>query len=371
MANQVITGVSTTGVGLRNFDTLLVGPSGSLLTVSTSVVGLTDNDSVSNLNVLVEGTIVSTNSNAILFFVVDVQSGSHTVVVGDDGLLQSSRDFVSAVVDGPDNLVQNFGRIGGGGGLWGNAWANGLVENYGTIAGQRFAGLRLSNGAANNDILNVGTITGTGGIELANASASIVNLGDIFSNDAARAAVDAGAANAGIVLRNSGRVIGIDDAIIGANGVDRIVNTGTIDGDIALGNGNDIYRGRSGTLVGELRGGGGNDTLLGGLGDDTIFGEIGNDRIAGYGGDDVLNGGGGADLFVFVRSSGDDLVTDFTDNVDDLDLSAFRFATFSAVTSRATNVTGGLLIDFGTVGGGSVFLQGMTKAMLDAGDVLL
>ncbi|MBX9698517.1 MAG: hypothetical protein K2X74_03715, partial [Acetobacteraceae bacterium] len=255
--------------------------------------------------------------------------------------------------------------------FWGQAWSGGVLENYGTIAGQRFAGVRIFNSAADNRVFNDGTITGTRGIQIDGAAATVINTGGIITNSAAFAAFDGAAATAGLTLRNAGRITAFDDAVLGSGFADRVVNTGVIDGDVLLGAGNDQYRGKHGTLLGELRGGDGNDTLIAGLGDDSVFGDKGVDRLDGGAGDDTLTGGNSNDIFVFTRAGGSDVVADFANDADDLDLTAFRFTGFAAVSSRATDVVGGLLIDLTGLGGGTAFLAGMTKALFDAGDVIL
>ena len=73
-----------------------------------------------------------------------------------------------------------------------------------------------------------------------------------------------------------------------------VVNSGTIDGSVWLGSGDDSYSG-SGTVTGTVRGEGGNDSLTGGAGMDRIDGGSGNDLIEGGGGNDLLDGGDGID----------------------------------------------------------------------------
>ena len=105
---------------------------------------------------------------------------------------------------------------------------------------------------------------------------------------------------------------GNDDVIASSNySKARIENeTGSADGVVNLGSGDDSYRGRTGydRVAGHdgndrLNGLGGNDLLLGGRGDDVLdggsgndglFGENGNDTIISRGGD-YINGGMGAD----------------------------------------------------------------------------
>ena len=83
-----------------------------------------------------------------------------------------------------------------------------------------------------------------------------------------------------------------------------------------------------------LSGGLGNDTLLGGGGTDVLRGGAGDDVLVGGTGADVLTGGGGADIFRFgamdtrarmpVFDTQGDVVTDFRQGQDKLDLTLFR-----------------------------------------------
>ncbi|MBK1661658.1 calcium-binding protein [Paracraurococcus ruber] len=82
-----------------------------------------------------------------------------------------------------------------------------------------------------------------------------------------------------------------------------------------------------------LAGDAGNDTLRGGGGYDVLMGGDGDDLLEGGVGADTLTGGGGADVFAFgaldararmpVYDTQGDVVTDFQDGLDRLDLSAF------------------------------------------------
>lgn len=164
-------------------------------------------------------------------------------------------------------------------------------------------------------------------------------------------------------------------------GQDLIRNTGTIIGQILLGDGNDRYLGASGHLNGGVLGGAGNDIVLAAGEDDQLNGEAGNDSlsggdgndtlISGNGGDrliggngddliiggvatgatlagdkDVLSGGAGADLFVFRSAlelgtgAARDRITDFTHSSDHIDLSGFMGG--ASFTGAAPFVVNGL-----------------------------
>lgn len=338
----------------------------STTTETTPIIG----SAVAGRTLRIEGTVLGQNAGA-----VSLTQGGHTVLVGAEGAIHSHPNWVAVVVDGAGDLVQNFGLVSGGGGFWGTGWGSGRLENEGTIAAQRAAAVKLTAGVGANTIFNDGLIAGTGGIVLDGAAAVIVNgaAGEIRSNTATVAALDAQAASLGLVLRNLGTVRGLDDAVLGSAHADNLRNDGRIDGDVLLGAGNDVFRGREGFIDGELRGGDGNDTLLTGRGDEVLLGERGLDRLDGGAGSDTMTGGAHADVFVFSRAGagGADLVTDFQDNVDDLDLTGFRLPDFAAVAGLARDAAGGLVLDFTALGGGTVLLPRMTVALLDAGDVLL
>ncbi len=187
------------------------------------------------------------------------------------------------------------------------------------------------------------------------------------------------------------------DILIGLNGLDQLF--GGNDGDFLYGGrdadtiygegGNDVVKGNIGfdILFGgagadDLRGGGGGDILLdGGAGNDFLFGEGGADTLTGGAGNDVLSGGFGggvgdtqADVFIFADaasgSGGFDRIKDFENGLDTMDLTAFGFTDFTTeVATLATDVTGGLRINFG--GGDVLFVENFLKADFDVTDVLL
>jgi Ca2+-binding RTX toxin-like protein len=91
---------------------------------------------------------------------------------------------------------------------------------------------------------------------------------------------------------------------------------GGLDADSVLGgNGGDV-----------ITGGSGRDTLLGEAGEDWLSGGDGADWLNGGAGFDALTGGAGADVFVATRGMGGDLVDDFTDGVDRIDVRDFGIA---------------------------------------------
>ncbi|WP_299404842.1 CHRD domain-containing protein [Acaryochloris sp. IP29b_bin.148] len=208
-----------------------------------------------------------------------------------------------------------------------------------------------------------------------------------------------------------------NDVILAAAGSNRLEGNDGND-ELAGGAGNDTLLGGIGNDT--LRGGGGNDITNGGLGIDTAdFSDIGaavtarlgehgrgtaiyqgpnnlvtdqlisienltgsenNDVLlgnaevnvlVGNGGDDTLTGGLGADTFVFgPEDLGADVVTDFQDGLDLLDVSAFSLGTtdLQSVISSAQQIGGDVLLTFAQEN--TVLLEGVQAQVLDTSDFL-
>jgi parallel beta-helix repeat protein len=117
---------------------------------------------------------------------------------------------------------------------------------------------------------------------------------------------------------------------------------GTRLADILTGKeGNDwIYGDRANdTLIGNsgndnLLGGEDHDLLLGGKGSDILLGEAGNDQLSGGAGSNKLTGGAGFDIFTLRQGKGRDIVQDFQNHRDRLNLPnslGFNHLTFAQV----------------------------------------
>ena len=72
---------------------------------------------------------------------------------------------------------------------------------------------------------------------------------------------------------------------------DTVVNSGTIQGNVALGAGSDAFDGHAGAVAGWVMGGDGEDSVTGGALDDLLTGDLGYDLLIGKAGEDVLYGG--------------------------------------------------------------------------------
>jgi Ca2+-binding RTX toxin-like protein len=165
-----------------------------------------------------------------------------------------------------------------------------------------------------------------------------------------------------------------DDALAGNQGRDTL--DGGLGEDYMIGGfGADLLRGNVGAdeLHGgrhndALWGGGGADTLLGQLGNDRLFGGSGNDLLHGGRGNDRMTGGNGADTFVFKRGDGHDMIRDFAEGVDVVDLSAFSMS-FAKLSTMMQDDAGDVLITF--AGGATLRIENISTTDLDASDFLL
>ncbi|UWR47293.1 DUF4347 domain-containing protein [Phaeobacter inhibens] len=122
-----------------------------------------------------------------------------------------------------------------------------------------------------------------------------------------------------------------DDTLRGGQGADRVYG-GQGSDSIRAGQGNDTVFGGSG--ADRVRGDLGNDQISLGIDDDRAFGGSGDDSLAGGDGEDTLNGGMGDDLlrggagrdtFIFASGRGNDRISDFNVQDDQLNLRGFSF----------------------------------------------
>ncbi len=401
-----------------------VGQNGAIVTTSAAVT------MIDGPALVVDGSIVST-SEAIRM------TSAGTVQIGAAAAISSTGSY-GIDIGGEVGLrsISNAGTITGQGDGIGFATTTPgatafetVIVNAGRISGTSGTGVSAFGQDGNIDIRNTGVIDGHGaGISLTisgTGTALVINSGTILG---VQVAIEGSSAADRIVT--SGQIISDGSAALLGEGDDRIINTGQMVGDTDLGAGHDLYRGRYGQVDGTVRGAGGNDTMIGGTGadafeggagidtlrgfggDDTLLGEgdsddlrggagedildgglqadtlrggRGDDTLSGGGGadtiaggqdDDTLTGGGGADDFVFIRKAGHDVITDFKNNVDAVDLTAFGLASgaFSSHIAPALSSAGGAvtLLDLGALGGaGSVLIHGLSLAQADAGDFVL
>ncbi len=121
-----------------------------------------------------------------------------------------------------------------------------------------------------------------------------------------------------------------DDTLFGDEGNDILY--GDMGDDTLFEGGNDRLYGNAGDDI--LFGNAGNDTLYGGKGNDFLLGGEGDDLLSGDLGDDTLAGGNGRDIFVLQSNSGSDIILDFIDGEDFLELPANLSFTDLAIASN-------------------------------------
>ncbi len=144
-----------------------------------------------------------------------------------------------------------------------------------------------------------------------------------------------------------------NDKLWGGNGKDKLF--GGKGNDKLFGNkGNDTLEGSKGDD--KLDGGNGKDKLSGEGGKDKLFGGIGNDKLDGGKGNDKLSGESGKDKFVFAKNYDKDVVLDFENNRDTIQIDDNLW--------NGTKTVAQILAQFGTQNGADVVLN------FSGGDVL-
>ena len=138
------------------------------------------------------------------------------------------------------------------------------------------------------------------------------------------------------------------------------------------------------TLLANLRGGEGNDTLTGGLNNDLLFGQEGNDRLVGGRGNDAIISGLGDDLIIWNDGDGnddigDDVGTDTLRFTGSAANEAIQFAFLSSSHFTLTRNVGAVLLERPTSNGsrsppsaaptpsdiGDLALAGVTEVIVD------
>ncbi|MCU0544408.1 MAG: calcium-binding protein [Oscillatoriaceae cyanobacterium Prado104] len=117
-----------------------------------------------------------------------------------------------------------------------------------------------------------------------------------------------GSADSELILGNEGL-----DSFLGGAGNDTL--SGGKDSDFVDGGiGNDLVKGDQDSDT--VRGGDGNDSLFAGRGKDQLFGDGGDDFLSGDRDNDTLTGGLGRDTFALSTGGGLDIITDFDNTTD-------------------------------------------------------
>jgi Ca2+-binding RTX toxin-like protein len=319
----------------------------------------------------------------------DVLVGGGEADLIDGGSERDTASYRTALAGVTASLTTRVGTVGDAAG---DKFVS--IENLeGSLHNDKFDGDAGSNllsglagddvlfGAAGDDILMGGagadTLKGGTGFDIASyrnsqgaVSASLQSggtsgdgAGDTFVDIEAIEGGSFGDTLSGNTGHNKVYGLGGDDNLYGGTGDDLVL------GDI----GDDFIDGESGND--KLDGGDGEDTIQGGTGNDWMFGKAGNDvliggngydYIDGGAGGDTLTGGTGYDVFIFLsdeqigdKGGAHDLITDFQQGTDRIDLSAiYGGKAFSGLVNgnSATSLTANGLLAYNE--GGNTWLVG-------------
>ncbi|MFV0473999.1 MAG: hypothetical protein ACK5MQ_07285 [Pikeienuella sp.] len=243
---------------------------------------------------------------------------------GDDWLRGGPSDDQLEGRGGADRLIGGVGddRLHGG---------DGADRLHGGDGGDRL------HGGAGGDIL-----AGEGG-------------GDFLSGDRGRDRLHGGDGD-DILLGGRG-----DDMLDGGRGADMLKGGDGADRLIGASGGDTLKGGRGDDM---LLGGDGADILKGDHGDDRLKGGDGDDILLGGRGDDILKGGDGADMFRFRALDGDDVIRDFQNGRDSIEIVTGATG-FGGL--EISDTARGALIAFGQA---TVLLKGVDANQIDAGDFI-
>jgi Ca2+-binding RTX toxin-like protein len=271
------------------------------------------------------------------------------VNVGSTGYMQGGSGGFLIVGDG--SVLDNKGTI---------------VSTAGVAAGLSGTGVRLEN---------AGTIVSF------DANAVLLSGSDLHFENSGKVSGGinmSSASNSTSTIINSGVIDDAGVAIVGGMGADTIINSGRIRANVTMGNGEDNFIDKGGRVTGAIMGGSGDDLfviksddfdlretagggfdtvkssvswemdqyfevgrligkkgidltandngaeLYGNNGNNKITGGLSVDQLDGKRGNDVLTGGGSADQFVFKAGCGKDVITDFVDGADKIDLQNYK-----------------------------------------------
>jgi Ca2+-binding RTX toxin-like protein len=301
---------------------------------------------------------------------------------------------------------------------------------------------------ANDDLflVNAGSISGgSGGVVIDGSNGRVTNGGEIITKTMAAVALqglDGQVVNAeggllkgvigirtnyagsdGTRIENHGTIEGDNWAFDGGSGADHIINRGEIIGSVSLGDGQNIFDTRGGTVAGDIAGGADEDIYLisdaamgifesagngydmlrttvsylldanneievltaigkgnidltangignrvnGNRGKNMLDGLGGADWLDGRKGKDVLTGGADGDHFIFRKGGGSDIVTDFNPAEDILYVQDFYLDKGYKDLLKHMEEDGGNLVI--TIGKDSITLEGILKGELEEVDI--
>jgi Ca2+-binding RTX toxin-like protein len=240
-----------------------------------------------------------------------------------------------------------------GGNLFNMAGGSILAEGVnatGVLYGRGSFGATLIRNDGQIEALSTGSGSSSIGISAGGLSVEVITFvnSGLLKADRAWSSYDPhpiyGAAARDLLTNEAGgRIVG---QILTGRGDDVLLNRGSIVGDIALGDDNDLFDTSGGQFVGVADLGWGDDRFVGSSGIDVVKGGRGNDDMTGGAGDDLLLGGIGADQIeggegndgLYGELGNDRIVTRGGDRVyggDGEDLIAASDLTFALISGGA------------------------------------
>ncbi|PIE06649.1 MAG: hypothetical protein CSA74_11525 [Rhodobacterales bacterium] len=189
------------------------------------------------------------------------------LTVGETGLLQALTD-AAVEVQRSGTRIDNDGAIYGGhaGIAYGAGVVSGLLSNSGRIVSLLNSGIAAAGGQGDATaglfrIVNTGRIEAArDGVSVSHESLDLTNRGEIVAADSGIAVSDDPGAGNGLTLVNSGLIQGGDAAVDATGQADALTNSGTLQGAVRLGGGDNGFV-NSGTVTGTVSAGTGADRL--------------------------------------------------------------------------------------------------------------
>ena len=334
-------------------------------TISSGDDGLdiNSNGQVDTINNRQEGEILADGDGIELDGVIRIVNNQGTISGGGDGLDINTDGQVNTInnrrgseISGDDNGIELSGTVR-------------IINNEGTISGEDI-GIDIRSSSEVNAINNRqgSRIFGRdrAGIEIDGTVGNINNQGTVLSENGIGIFLEQDSVVNG-VINNLGTISSQNGSSIFAENLDSgitVDNSGTLNGDVVLGNGADSFDSSAGVV---------NGSIIGGDGDDRIIASRANDVIRGGEGNDTLTGGAGEDLFIYDADDiGQDTIIDFQSGVDRIDLRDIVAGDrqLQSILNNAQQFSNGTLrLDFGPNNG--VFLRDTLIGDIDATDFLI
>ncbi|MBS0124651.1 calcium-binding protein [Thetidibacter halocola] len=354
---------------------------GVIVAGRNAITGGLDGDIVLNSGTITGAVLLNGGNDRYTATGAGVVHGTVDGGVGNDTLLGGSGEDLFLGGANNDSLSGRGGddTLEGGAGndiLWGGDGNDSLSGGDGTDTAHGGTGDDRLLGGIGNDWLSGGdgadTLSGDDGDDtlFGGEGSDALNGGlgnDAISGGGGADGIDGGDGNDALFGDAD------DDTLLGGAGDDTL-SGGAGNDRIEAGIGRDrVFGGDGDDTI--LAGAGGGDALFGGRGDDVIDSSngVGWDVIDGGAGDDTMTSGGGTDTFLFRRNMGNDVITDFANDTDRLDLSALGIANF-AVLSGAGAISGDAtqtVISFAALGiAGTITLDGFDAALMNAADFI-